>query len=48
MKTGYEDLTSEELYKEMEKKYGKNWTPPNYDEKDPLSVEWWNRASFAQ
>ena len=47
MKTNYENMTDEEFDLEMEKKYGKDWKPPKYDEQDPLSVEWWRRASTA-
>ncbi len=41
------ELTDEELYEAIAKKYGENWSPASFEKEDPLANEFFRRVVIA-
>ena len=47
MNKDYKEMSDDEIWEEIEKKYGKNWDPKNFEDDDPLKNEWLDRVAIA-
>ena len=43
----YQDMDEDELWAEIEKRYGPEWTPNDLREDPPLFAEFWHRIESA-
>ncbi len=41
----YENMTDEEFFAEIEKQYGKDWTPQQFDPESEIAEEYAKRVS---